>query len=147
MHGLQNMFYFERGKHSCKTFMQCSVSVLRKALPIVTKCSILDVAGVIKSLKHVPTWTACAENLICVNMNCMFRKSYSSAWLKITTCYCEFSAWLLYLLFKFWYQATKMQSIGDVVHELTTKEWLSSVKKWDIHLNIVRFISNASRHL
>ena len=64
MHGLQNMFHFERGKHSCKTFTQSSVSILRKALPIVTKSSVLDVSGVIKSLKHVPTWTACSENLI-----------------------------------------------------------------------------------
>ena len=64
MHGLQNMFYFEREKHSCRTFTQCSVSIFGNALPIVTKNSVLDVAGVIKPLKHVPTWTACAENLI-----------------------------------------------------------------------------------
>ena len=55
MHGLQNMFYFERGKHLCGIFTQCSVSIFGKALPIVKKCSILDVAGVIKPLKHVPT--------------------------------------------------------------------------------------------
>ena len=45
-------------------FLQNVVSIFGKALPIATKCSILDVAGVIKPLKHVPTWTACAENLI-----------------------------------------------------------------------------------
>ena len=127
--------------------MQCSVSIFGKAFHIVIKYSILDVTGVIKLVKHVPTWTAYAENLICANMNCMCRKSYSSAWPKITTGHCEFNAWLLYLFFKFWYQATKMQSISDVVQELTTKEWLSSVKKWDICLNVVRFISNALRHL
>ena len=147
MHGLQNMFYFEIGKHSCRIFMQCSVSNFGKVLSIVTKCSVLDVAVVIKPLKHVPTWTICAENLICANMNCMCRKSYSSAWPQITTGHCEFNAWLLYLLFRFWYQATKTQSIGDVVCELTIKKWLSSVKKWDIHLNVVRFSSNALRHL
>ena len=147
MHGLQNMFYFERGKHSRSIYTQSSVSIFGKPLPIVTKCSILDVAGVIKPLKHVPTWTACAENLICANMNCMCRKSYSSAWPKITTGHCEFNAWLLYLLSRFWYQATKTQSISDVVHELTIKKWLSSVKKWDIRLNVVRFSSNALRHL
>ena len=64
MHGLQKKFHFERGKYSCRTFTQCSVSIFGKALPIVTKCSVLDVAGVIKPLKHGPTWTACAENLI-----------------------------------------------------------------------------------
>ena len=64
MHGLQNMFYFQRGKHSCRIFTQCSVSIFGRALPIVTKCPALDVVGVIKPLKHVPTWTACAENLI-----------------------------------------------------------------------------------
>ena len=55
MHGLQNMFYFERGKHSCRIFTQCSVSIFGRALPIVTKCPALDVVGVIKPLKHVPT--------------------------------------------------------------------------------------------
>ena len=132
MHGLQNMFYFEREKHSCRTFTQCSVSIFGNALPIVTKCSALDAAEVIKPLKHVPTSYAYAENLICANMNCMCRKSYSSARPNITTGHCEFNAWLLYLFFKFWYQATKTQSIGDVAHELITKERLSSVKKWDI---------------
>ena len=53
MHGLQNMFYFERGKHSCKTFTQCSVSIFGNVLPIVTKCSALDVAGVIKPLNPI----------------------------------------------------------------------------------------------
>ena len=67
MHGLQNMFYFERGKHSCRIFTQFYVSIFGKPLPIVTKCSALDVAGVIKPLTHVPTWTACAENLIQVS--------------------------------------------------------------------------------
>ena len=134
-------------RKTCRISTQCSVSIFGKALPIVTKCSVLDVAGVIKPLKHVPTWTACAENLICAHMNCVCRKSYSSAWPKITAGHCEFNTWLLYLFFKFWYQATKTQSIGDVVHELTTKEWLSSVKKWGIRLNVVLFISNALRHL
>ena len=55
MHGLQKKFHFERGKYSCRTFTQCSVSIFGKALPIVTKCSVLDVAGVIKPHKHVPT--------------------------------------------------------------------------------------------
>ena len=55
MHGLQNMFCFERGKHSRRIFIQFSVSIFGKPLPIVTKCSVLDVAGVIKPLKHVPT--------------------------------------------------------------------------------------------
>ena len=49
------MFYFERGKHSSSIFMQCSVSIFGKAIPIVTKCSVLDVAGVLKPLKYVPT--------------------------------------------------------------------------------------------
>ena len=129
MHSLQNIFYFERGKHSCRIFTQCSVSIFGKVVHIVTKSSVLDVAGVIKPLKHAPKWNARAENLICANMNCMCRKSYSSAWPKISTGHCEFNTWLLYLFFKFWYQARKTQSIDDVVHELTTKEWLSSVKK------------------
>ena len=126
----------------CFTLKEENIHVeflLNFLLPIVTKCSVLDVAGVIKTLNHVPTWTACAENLICANMNCMCIKSYSTG-------HCEFNAWLLYLFFTFWYQATKTQSIGDVVHELITKEW-SSVKKWDIRLNVAHFISNASRHL
>ena len=55
MHGLQNMFYFEREKHSCRIFTQFSVSIFGKLVPIVTKCSGLDVAGIIKPLKHVPT--------------------------------------------------------------------------------------------
>ena len=128
MHGLQNMFYFERGKHSCRIFTQFSVTYCHKVLRL--RCC----------RGHKTSWP-------CANMNCMCRKSYSSAWPKITTGHCEFNAWLLYLFFKFWYQATKTQSIGDVVHELTTKEWLSSVKKWDIRLNVVLFISNALRHL
>ena len=32
-----------------------SVSILGKALPIVTRCSVLDVTGVLKPLKYVPT--------------------------------------------------------------------------------------------
>ena len=55
MHGLENMCYSERGKHSYRIITQCFVSVFGKALPIVTKCSVLDVARVIKPLKHVPT--------------------------------------------------------------------------------------------
>ena len=49
------MFYFEKGKHSSSIFMQCAVSIFGKALPIVTKCSVLDVAGVLKPLKYVAT--------------------------------------------------------------------------------------------
>ena len=64
MHGLYNMLYFEREKYSCSIFMQCSVSVFGKALPIVTKCSDLDVAGVLKPPKYVLTWIVCADNLI-----------------------------------------------------------------------------------
>ena len=55
MHGLYNMLYFEREKYSCSIFMQCSVSVFGKALPIVMKCSDLDVAGVLKPPKYVLT--------------------------------------------------------------------------------------------
>ena len=55
MHGLHSMFYFERGKHSCSIFTQCSVPFFGKALPIVTKCSVLDVTGLLKPLKYVPT--------------------------------------------------------------------------------------------
>ena len=64
MHGLHSMFYFERGKHSCSIFTQCSVPFFVKALPIVTKCSVLDVTGILKPLKYVPTWIPCADNLI-----------------------------------------------------------------------------------
>ena len=62
MHGLHSMFYFERRKHSF--FEEYSVSILGKALPIVTRCSVLDVTGVLKPLKYVPTWIASADNLI-----------------------------------------------------------------------------------
>ena len=55
MHGLQNMFYFERGKHSCRIITQFFISISGKPLPIVTKSFVLDVAGVIKPLKHMPT--------------------------------------------------------------------------------------------
>ena len=51
-------------KHSCSIFMQCSVSIFGKALPIVTKCSDLDVARVLKPLKYVLTWIVCTDNLI-----------------------------------------------------------------------------------
>ena len=45
--------------------------------------------------------------------------------------------------FWFLYQAIEMQSIGDIVYELTTKQWVSSVKKLGIHLNVVHYIFNA----
>ena len=64
MYGLPDMFYFEKGKHSSSIFMQCAVSIFGKALPIVTKCSVLDVAGVLKPLKYVATWVACEDNFI-----------------------------------------------------------------------------------
>ena len=35
-------------------FLHNVVSIFGKALPIVTKCSVLDVAGAIKPFKHVP---------------------------------------------------------------------------------------------
>ena len=47
------MFYFERGKHSCRIITQLFVSISGKLLPIVTKCFVLDVAGVIKPLKKI----------------------------------------------------------------------------------------------
>ena len=34
---------------------QYSVSIFGKALPIVTRCSVLDVTWVLKPLKYVPT--------------------------------------------------------------------------------------------
>ena len=43
---------------------QYSVSIFGKALPIVTRCSVLDVTGVLKPLKYVPTWIASVGNLI-----------------------------------------------------------------------------------
>ena len=76
MHGLRNMFYFERRKHSFTIFpvfvcgnlsTQCSFSFVAdfatvflffffgKVLSIVTKCSVLDVAGVLNPLQYVPT--------------------------------------------------------------------------------------------
>ena len=121
MHGLHNMFYFGRWKYSCSVFTvfifgnlstQCSFSFLadflsiscflEKALAIVTKCSALDVAGVLNPLQYVPTWTACANNLI----KCLAKGSNWSFWVQCMTII---------------YQSAKTWSIGEVVYELTTK--------------------------
>ena len=83
MHGLRNMFYFERKKAFMQYFYCISswVFVCRnvhfflcrflncffeKALGnfFVTKCSILDVAGILDPPQYAPTWIAYTNNLI-----------------------------------------------------------------------------------
>ena len=73
MHGLHDMFYFERKKHSCSIFTIFFHGYLSTAMFIlflsrfVAKCVILDVAGVIKSPPYTPTWTAYTTKLIQVS--------------------------------------------------------------------------------
>ena len=112
MHSLHNMLYFERIRHWCSIFTvfvrgnlstQCCFPFLAdfltasffsgKSLPIFTKGSVLDVTGVLNPPQNVPTWIACANNLIQVR-----------------------SIWPLYLTFAIRYQSAKTQSIGKVVY-------------------------------
>ena len=113
MHSLHNMLYFERIRHWCSIFTvfvrgnlstQCCFPFLAdfltasffsgKSLPIFTKGSVLDVTGVLNPPQNVPTWIACANNLIQVR-----------------------SIWPLYLTFAIRYQSAKTQSIGKVVYD------------------------------
>ena len=82
MHGLHKMCYFERKKkHSCSIFnvfvhgylsatmfifFLADFLTLGKALAnfFASKCSVLDVAGVLNPLQYTPTWIAYTNNLI-----------------------------------------------------------------------------------
>ena len=91
MHHLQSMFYFARWRYSCGLFF---LFFFEKMLAIVRKCFVLY------------CWCL-KSSLLCTNMNCMCKKSYSGAWQKVTTDHCEFNVWPLYLIFKIWYQSSK----------------------------------------
>ena len=83
MHGLHNMFYFERKKYSYSIFTVFLRGYLFAAMFIfffadflncffekalgnffVTKCSILDVPGILNPSQYAPTWIAYTNNLI-----------------------------------------------------------------------------------
>ena len=124
IHGLHNMFYFERKKHSFSIFtvLVCgnlSTSIFffflscffSKGVSYCHKMLRLSCRGP----KSCPVWTS---------MNCMGKKTYSSAWQNTTTGNCEFNVWLIYLNFKIRYQSIKTWSIGEALYELNTKYWL-----------------------
>ena len=89
----------------------------------------------------------CCKGLIsssvCTNMNCMSKQSYSITWQKIKTGHCEFNIWPLYFIFKRFNINQQRCDSSVKLYKLTTKKWLSSVKKWDICWKVVHFISNA----
>ena len=83
MHGLHNMFYFGRKKQSHSVFTVFLCGYLSAATFIfflcrflncffyktlanffVTKCSILDVTGILDPPQYAPTWIAYTNNLI-----------------------------------------------------------------------------------
>ena len=75
MHGL-HMFYFEGKKHSYSIipvfilgYLSTAILIVYgKAITIVTKCSILDVAVVLNPFQYEPTWIAYRNNLTQVLM-------------------------------------------------------------------------------
>ena len=60
-----------------------------KVLTIVTKCSVLDVPKILNAPYCAPTRIVCA-------------------WQKIKNGHCELNIWPLYLIFKIWYQSTRI---------------------------------------
>ena len=126
------MFYFERKKIHAVFLLylfvriclsQCSFSFLEdfltgffvffwKVLAIVTKCSILDIAGVLNPLQYVLEWIAHAKQTILFKY--LAKDSNWSLWVQCMTI-------IFYLIFKIQYQSTKTWSIGEVVCELSTK--------------------------
>ena len=83
-----------------------------KVLAIVTKCSILDIAGVLNPLQYVLEWIAHAKQTILFKY--LAKDSNWSLWVQCMTI-------IFYLIFKIQYQSTKTWSIGEVVCELSTK--------------------------
>ena len=80
MHGSHKMFYFER-KKSCGSFDVfihenlsttifffladfLTVFFFGKALAIVTKHAVLDLAGILNPIQYAQTWIECANKLV-----------------------------------------------------------------------------------
>ena len=80
---------------------------------------------------------------VCTNMNCMSKQPYSITWQKIKTGHCEFNIWPLYFIFKRLNINQQRCDSSVKSYKLTTKKWLSSVKKWGICWKVAHFISNA----
>ena len=108
MHGLHNMFYFERKKHAVFLLflfvgiclLQCSFSFLADFLTVFFLFFFLKGIKNCHKMLCLRCYRDPKSSSVCTKRKYIGKQSYSSVWQKITIVLCEFNVQPLYLIFK-----------------------------------------------